>query len=103
MHFNIEVGGCIYILTNEHHTTLNLGVTADLHSRIVEHREKVNPKSFTARYNIFKLVYYETFYSIEEAIEREKQLKAGSRKTKDTLINKSNPEWKDLFEITKYW
>ena len=99
----MEKGGCVYIVTNEHHTTLYIGVTADLYTRIVEHREKVFPKSFTARYNLTKLVYYETFYSIEEAIEREKQLKSGSRKAKEKLINEFNPDWKDLFDVVKYW
>ena len=99
----MEKGGCVYIVTNEHHTTLYTGVTGDLYSRIVEHREKEFPKSFTARYNLTKLVYYETFYSIEEAIEREKQLKSGSRKAKEKLINEFNPDWKDLFDVVKYW
>ena len=92
-------GGFVYILTNKHHTTLYVGATAELFNRTIEHRNKIFPKSFTARYNLCKLVYYEIFDSIVEAIEREKQLKAGSRKKKEALINKSNPEWKDLFEV----
>jgi len=99
----MEKGGCIYIVTNTHHTTLYIGVTSDLYSRMVEHREKVFPKSFSARYNLNKLVYYELFHSIEEAIDREKQLKGGSRKKKEELINTFNTEWKDLFEEIKYW
>ena len=99
----MEKGGCIYIITNVHHTTLYTGVTSDLASRIVKHREKIYLKSFSARYNLTKLVYYEVFHSIEEAIDREKQLKAGSRKKKEELINKFNPEWKDLFDVVKYW
>jgi putative endonuclease len=99
----MERGGCIYIVTNSHHTTLYIGVTADLYSRIVEHREKVFPNSFTSRYNLNKLVYYETFPTIEEAKFRESQLKAGSRKKKMQLINQFNPEWKDLFDEIKYW
>jgi putative endonuclease len=99
----MEKGGCVYIVTNAHHTTLYIGVTSDLYSRIVEHREKVFPKSFTSRYNLTKLVYYETFHSIEEAIAREKQLKGGSGKIKEKLINEFNPEWKDLFDVVKYW
>jgi len=99
----MENGGCVNIITNAHHTTLYIGVTADLPGRIVEHREKVYPTSFTARYNLTKLVYYETFHSIVEAIEREKQLKAGSRKTKEELITAFNPEWRDLFDEVKYW
>jgi putative endonuclease len=99
----MEKGGCVYITTNEHHTTLYIGVTADLPSRLVEHREKIYPTSFTSRYNLTKLVYYEMFHSIEEAIEREKQLKAGSRKQKEKLITAFNYEWKDLFDEIKYW
>ncbi len=99
----MEKGGCVYIVTNTHHTTLYIGVTIDLYSRIVEHREKVFPKSFTARYNLTKLVYYETFHTIEEAIVREKQLKGGSRKMKEKLIDEFNSEWKDLFDVVKYW
>ena len=94
----MEMGGCVYIITNNHHTTLYIGVTADLPGRVSEHKEKAYPKSFTARFNLSKLVYYELFHSIEEAIEREKQLKAGSRKKKEKLITTFNPEWKDLFE-----
>ena len=78
-------------------------MTSDLVSRITEHREKVHPKSFAARYNLTKLVYYEGFLSIEEAIEREKQLKAGPKKQKVKLIEAMNPLWKDLFDEIKYW
>lgn len=82
-------------MTNKNHTTLYVGVTADLYSRVVEHREKAYPNSFTSRYNLTMLVYYESFYSIEEAIDREKQIKAGSRSNKEKLINSINREWKD--------
>ena len=99
----MEKGGAIYIMTNKHNTTLYVGVTADLHSRITDHREKIFPKSFTAKYNLDKIVYYELFHSIEEAIDREKQIKAGSRKKKEALINVLNPEWKDLYDVIKYW
>jgi putative endonuclease len=96
-------GGCIYFMTNERHTTLYVGVTSDLNSRVVEHKEKKYPKSFTAKYNLTKLVYYETFHSIEEAIAREKQIKGGSRKAKEKLIRSINPDWKDLFEEVSKW
>jgi putative endonuclease len=97
-------GGCVYIMTNKHHTTLYIGVTSDIVARVLEHKEKTDPKSFTARYNLFKLVYYELLPGIEESIAREKQLKAGSRKRKIDLINSMNPEWKDLFEAeVKNW
>ena len=96
-------GGCVYIMTNKHHTTLYIGVTADLYSRVVEHKEKSDLKSFTARYNLNKLVYYESYSTIEEAIDREKQLKGGSRQKKIDLINRINPEWIDLWEVVKKW
>ena len=97
-------GGCVYIMTNIHHTTLYVGVTSNLHGRVLEHKENYYPRSFTARYNLHKLVYYESFSSIEEAIDREKQIKGGSRKRKIELINLINPEWKDLYESeVKFW
>jgi putative endonuclease len=91
-------GGCTYIVTNKHNTVLYTGVTSDLNGRIWEHKTKFFPKSFTAKYNCDKIVWYEVFPTILEAIEREKQIKAGSRKKKVELINNMNPEWKDLWE-----
>ncbi len=87
-----------YIVTNKNHTVLYTGVTSDLRKRILEHRYKMYPHSFTARYNADQLVYYEAFFDIGEAIAREKQIKAGSRQKKNDLINSFNPEWRDLFE-----
>ena len=89
--------GFIYILTNKSNTTLYTGVTADIIKRIAEHINKANPNSFTTRYNINKLVYYEGFYHIEDAIAREKQIKGGSRKKKLELIDSFNPSWEDLY------
>ena len=65
----------MYTLTNPHHTVLYTGVSSDLRSRVIEHRDKKDPHSFTSRYNINKLVYYEVFARIEEAIDRERQVK----------------------------
>lgn len=96
-------GGCVYILSNVHHTVFYVGVTADLFSRVTDHRERTNPTSFTSKYNVYKLLYYESFHSIEEAIEREKQIKKYSRAKKVAMIAKSNAEWRDLFEEVKYW
>jgi putative endonuclease len=90
-------------MTNHHNTTLYVGVTSDLVSRIIQHREGKYPKSFTFRYNLKKLVYFEAFPSIVEAIAREKQLKAGSRLKKVQLIEKMNPSWMDLFDEIKGW
>ena len=96
-------GGATYILTNERHTTLYVGVSAELKWRIIQHKEKHDPKSFTAKYNLNKLVHYELFDDIEPAIEREKQLKSWSRNKKLDLIEANNPEWRDLFEDIKEW
>ena len=71
------------MVTNQHNTVIYTGVTSDLNGRIWEHKTKVFPKSFTAKYNCDKIVWYEVFPSIMEAIEREKQIKAGSRKKKE--------------------
>lgn len=86
----------IYIITNKHNTTLYIGVTNDLPTRLWEHRTKQNPKSFSARYNLYKLIYYESFNSIEEGVEREKYLKGKTRKWKEALIATMNETWNDL-------
>ena len=88
----------IYILSNRANTVLYTGVTNDLKRRIYEHKEKII-KDFTSKYNVTKLVYYEIFNSIVTAIEREKQIKSGSRDDKSALINKFNSEWKDLYDL----
>ncbi|QXP78309.1 MULTISPECIES: GIY-YIG nuclease family protein [Winogradskyella] len=90
--------GYVYILTNKNNTTLYVGVTSDLVNRIQQHKEKRYPRSFTARYNLNKLVYYEVYQTIGDAIGREKQLKAGNRARKIALIESENPEWTDLFD-----
>ena len=85
----------VYILTNPHRTVLYTGVTNDLARRLREHREG-RGSGFTRRYNTDRLVYVEAHRYIGDAIAREKQIKAGSRKKKLDLINESNPEWDDL-------
>lgn len=90
--------GFVYIVTNKNNTTLYIGVTANLIERIQQHKQKTNPKSFTARYNLNKLVYYEAFQMIGDAIAREKQLKAGNRAKKIKLIETNNPDWNDLMQ-----
>jgi putative endonuclease len=97
------VGGAVYILVNTNHSVFYVGVTADLYSRIAEHREKLFPYSFTSKYNISKLVYYETFNSVEEAIALEKQIKKFSRVKKVELIVGMNPQWNDLYDVIRYW
>lgn len=94
----MERGGCVYMLTNKHKTTLYVGVTTDLYSRLYEHRSGNNKESFSYRYNLHYLIYYECLGSIEEAIIREKEIKKWSRKKKNDLIKMINPEWKDLSE-----
>ena len=99
----MQKGGAVYILTNSRQTVLYTGVTNDLVRRIYEHRTRLNPKSFSSKYNLTKLVYYESFHSIEEAITREKQIKGGNRKSKEELINSINLDWKDLWDMIKEW
>lgn len=96
----MQKGGYIYILTNKNNTVLYVGVTSNLAHRIMQHRTGKFKNAFTNRYNLTKLIYCEKFLSIDEAIAREKQLKAGSRKKKIDLIVKRNPEWKELYKDT---
>ena len=86
----------VYILTKQKNTVLYTGITNNLEKRIEEHKNKIDPKSFTAKYNVHKLVFYETTTDILSAIAREKQIKAGSRAKKITLIENMNPSWEDL-------
>jgi len=83
-------------MTNKIGNIIYTGVTGDLQKRVYEHKNKIIA-GFTAKYNITKLVYFEAFDSIEEAILREKQIKAGSRKKKLTLIKSANPKFLDLY------
>ena len=83
-------------MTNKNNTVLYTGITNDLKRRVFEHKEKLI-EGFTKKYNITKLVYYEIFRGVENAILREKQIKAGSRAKKIELINGINHEWKDLY------
>jgi putative endonuclease len=86
----------VYIMTNIRNTVLYVGVTNDLIRRVYEHKQKA-VDGFTRKYNIVKLVYYEIFDDIENAILREKQIKAGPRRRKVQLINSMNGEWRDLY------
>lgn len=93
----IEDAYSVCILTNYHNSVLYTGVSSDLYNRVLEHKHKIFP-GFTSRYNVYKLVYYEQYGNVNNAIEREKQIKAGSRKKKIDLINSLNPDWEDLWE-----
>jgi putative endonuclease len=87
----------VYILTNYNHRVLYVGVTNNLIRRVYEHKNHLDSSSFTSKYDVNRLVYYEFFEDITPAIAREKQIKSGSRKKKLDLINSFNPEWKDMY------
>lgn len=86
---------CVYILTNTSHSTLYIGVTSNIYNRLNQHLSMA-VDCFTKKYKLTKLVHLETFDSMMDAIEREKQLKNWHRPWKEQLIIKSNPFWKDL-------
>ena len=88
---------CVYIMTIKNNTVLYTGVTNNLRRRVIEHRTGQGGK-FTSKYKITKLVSYECGSDINAAIDREKQIKGGSRQGKIDLINGINPGWKDLFD-----
>ena len=87
----------VYIMTNRHNKVLYTGVTNHLIRRVYQHRSGTGGR-FTSKYRVTKLVYFENFASIDRAIRREKQIKAGSRDKKIELINSQNPDWRDLYE-----
>ena len=87
----------VYILTNKNHTVLYTGVTGDLIKRIYEHKTHADPHSFTAKYKVSKLVYFEGTNDVKAAIEREKQIKSWPRNRKIGLIFEFNPGWYDLY------
>lgn len=91
------------MMANFTNSVIYTGVTSDLIRRVYEHKNGLDLKSFTFRYKVTKLVYFESFHSIEEAIAREKQIKGGSREKKNALINSINPEWKDLWPSIQNW
>lgn len=86
----------VYILASSRNGTLYVGVTSDLAARIWQHKDKV-VGGFTKQYRVGQLVYYETFDDVEEAIQREKSVKRWKRNWKLSLIEKSNPGWRDLY------
>lgn len=88
----------VYLLANERLTVFYTGVTNDILRRTLEHKTKFNRRSFTAQFNCDRLMYYEKFDDINEVIHREKQLKKYARQWKIELIEKMNPEWKDLWD-----
>ena len=88
---------CVYIISNQLHTTLYTGVTSDIVQRMHHHRNH-SFGGFSARYNLTQLVHFEEFGTMEQAIAREKQIKSWSRKKKDDLISTHNHMWVDLFQ-----
>ena len=88
----------VYILSNNTGTTIYTGVTNDLVRRVYEHKHEMDKKSFTAKYRIHKLVYYEATSDIYSALSREKQIKSWSRARKNILVKSQNPLWADLYE-----
>jgi len=100
--FMKQMGGWVYIMCSNNHSTLYVGVTSNIASRVYEHKHKMYPTSFSARYNCVKLVYYRRFELIVDAIAEEKRIKGRNRRKKEELINSINPEWKDLYDDIKY-
>ena len=87
----------VYILASATNYSVYIGVTNDLIRRVYEHRHEADPNSFTAQYQIHKLVYFEQTTDVRAALEREKQLKGWRRSKKNALIETMNPRWKDLY------
>ena len=87
----------VYIMANDTNVAIYTGVTNNLLKRVYQHKNNLSPNSFTAKYKIHKLVYFESTTDIYSAISREKQIKGHSRKWKNELIKTMNPEWKDLY------
>ncbi|MBE6916432.1 MAG: GIY-YIG nuclease family protein [Ruminococcaceae bacterium] len=87
----------VYILANNTNTVIYTGITNDLIRRVYEHRQKVDPKSFTAKYDVHRLVYFEETSDVRAAIEREKQIKGWNRARKNKLVQSKNQSWQDLY------
>ena len=87
----------VYMMTNQYRNVLYTGVTNDLIRRVYEHRNHLIKDSFTARYHITKLVYFEATEDIKSALEREKQIKSWKRARKDALVESQNPTWEDQY------
>ena len=88
----------VYILSNNLNTLVYTGVTRDLVRRVYEHKLHMDPNSYTAKYSIHKLVYYESTSDVKAAIEREKQIKGWNRKRKNKLVESKNPSWAELYD-----
>ena len=91
----------VYMIASRKGGILYVGGTADLLHRVFEHKDKAHPKSFTARYNVNRLVWYQEFKDISDAIIHEKRLKRWRRRWKAELIQANNPEWDDLYSMLR--
>ena len=91
----------VYIMTNKRYGTLYTGVTSNLIQRVWQHKNKITP-GFTSKYNLHKLVYYEQYGNILEAIKREKNIQAWKRQWKIRIIEEFNPDWSDLYDFITY-
>lgn len=98
--WNMEHRYFVYMMSNSRKRALYTGVTNNLEVRVFQHKNRNDPKCFTAKYNCVKLVWFDDTDSIEEAIAYEKKIKAGSRRKKELLIRALNPKWEDL---SKAW
>ena len=87
----------VYILSSPTNVTIYTGVTNDLIRRVYEHKNHLDPTSFTAKYNVNKLVYYDMCGDVNAAIAREKQIKGWTRAKKNALVEAMNPDWQDLY------
>ena len=88
----------VYILSNRLNTVIYTGVTKDLVRRVYEHKHHLDPDAFTAKYDVAKLVYYESTSDVKAAIEREKQIKGWNRRRKNKLVESRNPTWVELYD-----
>ena len=88
----------VYILTNDQNRVMYIGVTNDLQRRVYEHKNEL-VDGFTKRYHVHKLVYYEEYQGVKDAITREKRLKGLLRSKKNALVSAANPDWNDLAPI----
>jgi putative endonuclease len=94
-------GGYVYIITNKHNTALYVGVTSGLVKRMWEHRSRLHAANLTARHNLNKLVYFESFESMDEAIAEQTRIVEQVRKDQVQLIEAANPNWNDLMDVVR--
>ena len=94
---HIDMAYYVYILTNKNKNVLYTGVTSDLIRRVYEHKQHYDKNSFTSKYNVTNLVYFEETSDVKAAIEREKQIKSWSRMKKFFLVRENNPAMEDIY------